>query len=266
MNGFVQIGPLALATDRLLAVVLILVFVTVMDRIAARAGADATRASGLALVAGVIVARLAYVQENFSAYAQDWWSALAFWQGGFNAAAGLLAAAAVIAWRMRPRAAMLQGLLLLGLVGAAWYGTSALIRPAPQPMPALPALERLDGGEVLPGSLNGKPYVINLWATWCPPCRRELPMLAEVAATSDVPILLVNQGEDADTVLRYLAIKKVSPANIVLDRKSGLSAMLESQALPATLFVDREGRIVEFHIGELSRAALLTGIEDLQRE
>lgn len=264
MNGFVQIGPLALATDRLLAGILIILFVTAMDRIAARAGADATRASGLALVAGVIVARLAYIAENLAAYSHDWWSALAFWQGGFTVWAGLIAAGGVIAWRMRPRKAMQHGLVLLCVMGAAWYGGSAMIQPAPRPMPTLPALVRLDGGTIDPQSFEGQPHVINLWATWCPPCRRELPMLTEVAASSKVPILLVNQGEDPDTIRRYLATQNIASPNIVLDRGAAISGSLDSQALPSTLFVDAQGRITRLHIGELSRAALLAEINTLQ--
>ncbi|MBD3728093.1 MAG: TlpA family protein disulfide reductase [Sphingomonadales bacterium] len=256
MDGVVQLGPLALATDRLLAVGLIFLFVLAMDRIALRAGKDATRASGLALAAGVIVARAAYVVQHWAAFAQDWGSALAIWQGGFLAWAGLLAAAMVIAWRMRPPRAMLQAVAVLLMLGATWYAGSALLRPAPRPMSALPVLARLDGTVADRQSLAAKPYVLNLWATWCPPCRRELPMLADAAEKSDIPILLVNQGESAAQVAEYLRKNGVDGAAVVLDPAAALSAATGGKALPTTIFVDARGMIVATHVGELSRAML----------
>lgn len=266
MDGVVQLGPLALATDRLLAVALILVFVTAMDRIALRAGAHSTRATGFALFGGAVAARLGYIVTHWDAYAQDWGSAFAFWQGGFSVWAGVLVAGAIIAWRMKPRPAMLKGLVLLAALTAAWFAGWALLKPEPRPLPPLPALETVDGAAIAPQDLSGKPLVINLWATWCPPCRRELPMLAQVADQAGIPVLLVNQGEDAATVSTYLQQQGIPARHIVLDRSGALSRSLDSQVLPTTLFVDRAGNITELHIGEISRAALLSRIGQLEGE
>lgn len=266
MDGVVNLGPLALATDRLLAVALLIGFMFAMDRILPREGASAVPATGLAIVGGLIAARIAYVAQHGDAFAHDWWSSLAFWQGGFSAWAGLIVAAAILAWRMRPVAAMGKGLATVAVFGAVWFAASALLRPDPLPLPDLPQLERLGGSPVTPEDLTGQPFVVNLWATWCPPCRRELPMLADMAATSDIPILLVNQGEEPRAIQDYLLANRVSPAAVVLDRSSAMMRALENTALPATLFVDESGQVVATHVGEISRAAMTAQMDELRGE
>ena len=266
MEGVVNFGPLALATDRLLAVALLIGFVFAMDRILAREGENAVPTTGLAIVGGLIAARLAYVVEHREAFAYDWWSSLAFWQGGFSAWPGLIVAAAILAWRMRPLAAMGKGLATVAVFGAAWFVASATLRPDPRPLPDLPQLTRFGGTTVTSDDLAGKPFVINLWATWCPPCRRELPMLADMAASSDIPILLVNQGEEPRAIQDYLLANRVSPAAVVLDRRSAMIGALQNTALPTTLFVDASGNVVATHVGEISRAAMTAQLKRLEGE
>ena len=256
MEGVVQLGPLVLASDRLLALVLILVFIFAMDRIAARAGTDATHVSGLALIGGIIVARISYVIVHFDAFVQDLWSAFAVWQGGFVAWPGFLAAAAIIVWRLRPPKAAITGLMALAAICGAWFIMSAVIRPDPKPMPQLPDLVSVNGKNFDAKKLSGKPYIVNLWATWCPPCQRELPMLADAARNSDVPILLVNQGEDGAKVQDYLWQTGVASDAVLIDASSMLSRSLKNGGLPVTLFVDEAGNVTETHLGEISRAGL----------
>ncbi|WP_422358185.1 prolipoprotein diacylglyceryl transferase family protein [Qipengyuania flava] len=264
MNGVVNLGPLALATDRLLAVVLLIGFLFAMDRILAREGKDAVPATGLAVIGGLFAARIAYILQHRDAFAYDWWSAFAVWQGGFSAWAGLAVAAAILAFRMRPLPAMGKGLAAVMVFGTVWFATSALLRPDPRPLPDLPQLARLSGESVTPNDLAGRPFVVNLWATWCPPCRRELPMLADVAANSDIPILLANQGENRQAVADYLLASGISPRSVVLDTQMTLMDVAGNGVLPTTVFVDARGKIVATHVGEISRAALSDKLQQLQ--
>lgn len=252
-----------MAADRLLAVGLMLAFVFVLDRIALRASASSLKVGTAALLAGVVVARLAFVVKHHEAFSRDWWSALAIWQGGFVAWAGMVAAALAIAWMLRPVRAMVKAQAALLLLAAVWFAGSALLRPDPVPLPELPPLAHLDGSQASTQGLAGKPHVINLWATWCPPCRRELPMLAEAAGESSVPILLVNQGEAANVVAAYLETQGVPDDAVLLDDGSRLSGLIGSTALPTTLFVNAQGQIVSAHVGELSRASLLEQIGEI---
>lgn len=265
MPGIVQIGPLVMASDRLLALALIMAFLFGLERIALRHGLPA-KTGGIALAVGIVTARLAYVLAHYDAFAQDWASAFAIWQGGFTAWAGFLGAAAVVAWRVKPRPALLRSLGMLAATAGLWFAGSALLRPPPRPMPELPELVDLQGQAFASAWLEGRPHVVNLWATWCPPCRRELPMLAEEAGRAGVPVLLVSQGEASGTVAAYLRREGIADEAVLLDGGSALSRALGSTALPTTLFVDAEGRIVETHVGELSRAALADGIARIQKQ
>ena len=256
MEGFVQIGPMALATDRLLVVGIILLFIIVLDRITLRQGVESSRVTGLALFAAVVIGRAVFVARHWTAFAADPASIVAVWQGGFDALGAALGAALVIVWRLRPGRAMWHGLLAVAMLWGAWLLGSTAIEPVPRPLPPLPALASSEGVPFDAARITGRPFVLNLWATWCPPCRRELPMLADVARQSDVPVLLVNQGEAPEKVAAYLREAGVRPDNVLLDRDAALMRGVGGGALPLTLFVDRSGRIVRSQVGEISRATL----------
>jgi len=130
-------------------------------------------------------------------------------------------------------------------------------------MPRL-TVTSLEGRPVELG-IPGRPMVINLWATWCPPCRREMPMLIDVARSSEVPVLLVNQGEDAAAIRAFLATQGLADGAILTDPGGGLGQAVASAALPTTLFVNEAGEIAGLHVGEISRPALTAGMRDLQR-
>lgn len=266
MTNVVQFGPLTFAADRLLAVAMLLAFTFAVGRIGERTGRETTKAGLWSLIAGIAGARLVYIVSHLDAYSQDWWSTLALWQGGFNTWAGIAVAAGVLlAFLGFNRTSGFSVAAIAALV-LAWVGGTALLAPRPEALPNMPILATLDGRRIEPASLSGKPFVVNLWATWCPPCRRELPMLAEVAASSEVPILLVNQGEPANQVERYLAETGISSADIALDEAGALMRGIEGGALPTTLFINARGEVVETHLGEISRAALLDQINRLQEE
>ena len=266
MTNVVQLGPLMFAADRLLAVALLLAFTLAVGKIGDRTGRETTKAGVWSLLAGILAARLAYIVSHLDAYSQDWWSAFAVWQGGFNEWAGIAIAAAVLVAMLGRNRTSGFSLAVIAALALTWAGGMTLLKPPPETLPDMPILARIDGGRIEPGSLAGSPYVVNLWATWCPPCRRELPMLAEVASGSEVPILLVNQGETASQVERYLAESGVPPDDIALDEQGALMRTIEGGALPTTLFINSRGEVVDTHLGEISRAALLDQINRLKEE
>lgn len=90
-------------------------------------------------------------------------------------------------------------------------------------------------------------------------------MMIDVAAGSDIPILLVNQGEDVSRVRDYLAREGLADASIRLDPLGALGEAIGTRAMPTTLFIDADGRIRRTHTGEISRAALLAALRDLER-
>lgn len=265
MDGILQFGPLMIATDRALAVALLWGFVALGGIIAARTHSNAGRTSWLALLVGILAARVGFVTANYSAFMAEPLTVFAFWQGGFSPWLGVAAAAFVVLvklGRTRP------GIALLGTLGALaliYGGTAMLLAPEPRPLPSNLSLRNLDGSWTNIDDARGQPMVINLWATWCPPCRREMPMVIDVAASSTVPVLLANQGETVEQVRAYLAREGLADDAILLDPRGSLGAATGSAALPTTLFIDGAGQIRKVHAGEISRAALTAAIRDLER-
>jgi len=107
--------------------------------------------------------------------------------------------------------------------------------------------------------------VVNLWASWCPPCRKEMPVLRDAQARhKDVVFVFVDQGEDDNTARSYLAGQQLALRNVVLDPQRQLASQVDSQVLPTTLFFDEEGMLVNRRIGELSTVTLAQRMESLR--
>ena len=107
--------------------------------------------------------------------------------------------------------------------------------------------------------------VVNLWATWCPPCRREMPALMRFAEKNpQVAVVLVNQGEEAATVAAYLQQEALSSDVVWLDPRSDMGVFVGQRALPTTLFFDELDRLQEVRVGELSEATLQQKVSALQ--
>jgi thiol-disulfide isomerase/thioredoxin len=123
------------------------------------------------------------------------------------------------------------------------------------------ALENIKGGRTPLTAFTGKPVVVNLWASWCPPCRREMPMMAEIAGNrKDVTFLFVNQGEKRTTVEGYLTNEKLTLPNVMLDSRMDVPRHYTTPGLPVTLFIGAEGKLRSVHVGEISREALAAAI------
>jgi len=117
----------------------------------------------------------------------------------------------------------------------------------------------------LPTVAAGKPVVVNLWATWCPPCRLELPYLAAAQRQErGISFVFVDQGEDAVTVERFLGAANLGLANVLLDVNLGLGREISSTALPVTLFYDSSGRMRDTHVGALSPSLLAGKLDQLR--
>ena len=212
------------------------------------------------LLAGLLVARAAFVLQYREAYLRSPLSMLDVRDGGWNLLAGLAAAAVVGAAVALRRPPLRQSLTAGIATGAlAWtLGSLLLVATAPDRarLPDL-ALRSVEGTEVSLASFQGKPTVVNLWATWCPPCVREMPVLQQAQAErTDVHFVLVNQGERATRVRDYLASRQLRLRNVLVDEGNALGAFTGHRALPTTLFYDAQGRLVDTRVGELSAASL----------
>ena len=261
MTQALTLGPLVLPAPLLLALGALLLGSLLGTWAARRSGAAALidRPLNQLLLISLLAARLGFVWPYRDAYLSEPWSLLDLRDGGWNAQAGIVAAwiYTLVLLRREPR---LRRALLLAVGGASglWIIGSVLLRVLPDEAPRLPDIElqTLDGASRSLQDFAGRPTVVNLWASWCPPCRREMPVLSLAQQRHPgVNFVFLNQGERAEQVQAYLQRSGLGLQNMLLDRK-GAAGAAYSNALPTTLFFDAEGRLVAQRIGELSTASL----------
>ncbi|WP_285274769.1 TlpA disulfide reductase family protein [Halopseudomonas bauzanensis] len=206
---------------------------------------------------GVIAARLGYIAQWWEDYFATPVSMLAIGDGGYSWWIGVPAALAFAWWRtrtMRVRRPVLAG-IATGV--AAWFTTGlvvGLLHHSP-PLPEL-HLNTLEEQPISLLSYQGRPTVVNLWATWCPPCRREMPVFEQAQAEfPGVDIVMVNQGESAQQAQAFLESQGLTLSDVLLDPFSRTMHAVGARALPTTLFFDAEGQLVDSHMGELTMAS-----------
>ncbi|VBB15642.1 TlpA family protein disulfide reductase [Burkholderia stabilis] len=212
------------------------------------------------LLLGLLAARIGYVAQWWRDYAAAPRSIVALGDGGFDWRIGIAAALLFAGWRLR-RLPALRRPVMAGIVAglAAWgiaQGTLATLQQAAPPLAAM-QLEALDSTPVLPQGFAGKPVVVNLWATWCPPCRREMPILEQAQRDHpDVTVLMLNQGENAQAIRAFLEQQGLRFDHVLLDPSLRAMHAYGSRGLPTTLFFNAKGELVESHMGELTAARL----------
>jgi len=119
-------------------------------------------------------------------------------------------------------------------------------------------LKAVDGKEYSLQDLRGKIVLLDFWATWCSPCRRELPMMEKLHRefnTSGLVVLGMDAGENAETVAKFLQTTKLSYP-VLLGVDGELAHTYDVNAFPTVILIDRQGQIALFRVGAGSEAAL----------
>ncbi len=114
-------------------------------------------------------------------------------------------------------------------------------------------LEDMDGERHSLGDYRGKVVMLNFWATWCPPCRREIPSMESIYQDLEEQgfvVLAVNEFEEVDHVFAYMGQLSVFPSfPILFDSDSKVSQLYGVKGLPTTLLIDKQGRVVYRAVG-----------------
>ncbi|KQW87261.1 hypothetical protein ASC94_28080 [Massilia sp. Root418] len=209
-------------------------------------------------LAALVAGRIAFVVLRFDDFrSASWWAVFDFRDGGGNWPAAIIGALAVAVWRCwgKPQ---LQAPLGAGLVAAvfAWdMSGSAIALRSPQGAAAPAAIRHYAAG---------KPMVVNFWASWCPPCRREMPVLAKTQQQrSDVAFVFINEDAEAAAGQRFLTEHGFTVVNTVHDADAGIAHAVGASAFPTTLFYGADGKLASLHIGELSQASLNAYLEKI---
>ena len=254
----ISLGPLVLPISRLPGLAaLILLLVT--SELFNKRYPGLARWGWLTALVATLGSRIVYAASTPSAYLSEPWTLLYFWQPGFSVWGAIISAVIFTGFYLAKKPKLLpSGLTNLGiasLVGLALL----LLTPGNQfTSEGLPdqAFTNLDGKEQLLTEFQGKPLIINMWATWCPPCRREMPMLESFEGDDRVQLIMINQGESSVAVDQYLRSQNLNFSNVLMDIHQKAGRIFRAPGLPATVFYNAKGEQVDRHFGELSRAQI----------
>ncbi len=144
---------------------------------------------------------------------------------------------------------------------------AAQARPAAEPPRAAPdfMLAALDGGQVRLGDLRGKVILLNFWATWCPPCKAEMPDLdalyRQYGPTRNFVVIGVNVQERPELVAAFARQNSIA-FPLALDTDGAVTTNLyHIRAFPTSLIIDRVGNIRDSWMGQISREAMVVRLQ-----
>ena len=158
-------------------------------------------------------------------------------------------------WNVRLHRRMMRKTIALFLLVAVSVAGAADLPPLGHEMnpisPPLAApdfkLPDMDGENHALSDFRGKVVMLNFWATWCPPCRREMPSmqrLYEKYSERGLVVVAVNQFEDPDLVFEFTGRLSLEPTfPILFDRESRVSEQYKVKGLPTTYLLDKQGGI-----------------------
>jgi len=290
MTEAFNLGPLLIPTGPLILALSLIFAIILSHWWAGKLQLDKIQVKGIAENAawfGLVGARLGFVALNWSAYATRPWAALYVWQPGYLYSAGLLVGAGYVIWQLTKSSIEQRGAFFRVLMGAYLAAgivfTTATLSLGLLKQPGIPGtgdtapdfkLKDLSAETVQLSDLAGRAVVLNFWATWCPPCRREMSLLDELQKSYDekgLSVIGLNLSESPDMVKSYVNSVGVSYP-IWVDAPSGKQGFDSTRkifssygavGLPTTLFIDREGVIQRIYVGELSRGFLQNQAEDI---
>jgi len=128
-------------------------------------------------------------------------------------------------------------------------------------------LPLLNGGNVSLSSYKGKVVILNFWATWCPPCRAEMPsmeILYQRLKSRGLEILAVDIGEGEDAVRQFIKNNRYT-FPVLLDKDTRIGTQYGVSAIPTTFILDRQGKIISMIVGsiEWNNPKVITAFEAL---
>ena len=167
---------------------------------------------------------------------------------------------------MRRRTKLITALsiVMVAMLGLIWtvVGEEAKLKVAPKVGHLAPPFELVDpSGEMISlEDFKGKAVIVNFWATWCPPCKAEMPDLQafyDENKEKGIVVIGVDQAENAKTVNKFLQeFETVITYPIVLDTRKKVSRDYRIFGLPSTFFIDREGVVQAVWPGFLNTEVL----------
>ena len=155
---------------------------------------------------------------------------------------------------------VLAGIVLVAIAGHRGARLSSLSSEQSESAPVAAGnraadfkLEALDGHTVSLESLRGKVIFLNVWATWCEPCREEMPSMQtlyeDFKSNKDFVMLAVSQDTKGRSAVAPYVEKNGYHFTILLDPENKISSSYDMSGVPETFIIDRKGQIVAHHLG-----------------
>jgi cytochrome c biogenesis protein CcmG, thiol:disulfide interchange protein DsbE len=215
------------------------------------------------VLAYVVAGRLGYALEHFNSISLELFDprkgALAWYWG-------VSGALIVVIWKAHESIIpMVSRAVLAGLISVA----PLLLKPASNttnPIPDNISLQRLNADGALENvqfSALKRPMLLNVWATWCGPCRSEMPLLAN-AAKNGAQIVFVNANENSSSIQKYLLSENLQVSSLLDD--GSLQRAVQVIGLPTTVLIGKNSQILERKFGALDAATLADLLEKMQRQ
>ncbi len=146
---------------------------------------------------------------------------------------------------------ILVSVAVLGLLTAGCSGSTSTQGPVIGKLAPDFELANLDGRFVSLSDFRGKPVFLNFWASWCGPCRFEMPFIQEMyegLSDDGLIVLAINVEEDPDTIKEFIEDFGLT-FPVLLDTNSGVRLKYNVRGIPATFFIDKNGIIQDIKIG-----------------
>ena len=171
------------------------------------------------------------------------------------------------------------GLLILGVVWTL-FSRNPVDNPSQNGSPPSPrqgftapdfSVDVLGGGQITLSGLRGQPVVLNVWATWCPPCRQEMPALEKIHNDfKEQGLVLIGMNltsQDSEKTVAAFVQEYGLSFPVALDRDGTVQRKYKISGYPTTFFIDRDGIIRSVVVGGPMSAALIQSkVEELFKE
>jgi thiol-disulfide isomerase/thioredoxin len=284
----ISLGPILIPVFMLGLLTSLFSTTWVLGRLAPRLNFDAPwikRIVEQSFLVGIVAARAGFVARYWESYLDAPWTIVYIWQPGYSIGIGFTAAVMFAAWRIqqfqsllhRSSQLLLSSGLLIGFVtfslviGLSWAFSD---RSSTRSVTAIKdfTLQDLEGKTVRWSDLEGNGTILNFWATWCPPCIREMPLLDQTNQnykSQGINIVGISVGESIDTVRNFVdSIGITYPiwvdsAENASKKTQEIFELYGGTGLPTTIFVDSESVIQDVYLGELSRGYIDSQVQKL---
>jgi cytochrome c biogenesis protein CcmG, thiol:disulfide interchange protein DsbE len=215
------------------------------------------------LLAYVIAGRLGYALEHFNSISLE---LLDPRKGALSWYWGVAGALVVVLWKARVLLlAVASRALLAGLISF----VPLLLKPVSdtaKPVLIVSSFQRLNSEgtlETVKFSDLKRPMLLNVWATWCGPCRSEMPLLVD-AAKNGAQIVFVNANETSNAIQKYLQTENLQASSLLDD--GSLQREFQVIGLPTTILIGKNSQILERKFGALDAATLADLLEKMKAQ